>query len=121
MEPNILKYYGFLTREEYETSCFRVMPAGMQMVQEDGWTRSRGIKWTVLDVEKEYPKTLGKAKVELRNRGLDPGDKDYGLARVVEAGDVSPVDDKWSKDDIDIAMISLAELGCIEPWIHVCQ
>jgi len=118
---NILEEYGFLTREEYETYCFQVQPAGMQVAKEDGSAISHGVEWAVQDVDKAYSKTFAKAKVELRQRGLDPGNADYGLVRVIESGEVRPAGDMWKKSDIDLAMISLAELGCIEPWVHACK
>ncbi|MCL2305381.1 MAG: hypothetical protein FWC43_08570 [Planctomycetaceae bacterium] len=117
---NILTDFGFLTREEYETHCFQILPDGMNPPGE-GEFFTRGVKWAVRPVKTKYPKTLGEAGAELRQRGLDPGDRNYGLAKIIEDGEVVPRNSLWEKDDIDSALISLAELGCIEPWIHVCK
>lgn len=109
MEWNVLTYYGFLTREEYEAHCFEIVP------EQDGWTvRSMGCR-------NRYPKSLTEAKEELRKRGLDPGDEEYGLARVMESGAVRPAGKRWKKIDIDLAVIELAELDCIAPWVHACR
>ena len=120
---NILEEYGFLTREEYEKHCFKItselydqeIVAGAEPVK-----RHRLIVQS-LGVGNRYPKTIYEAKSELRKRGLDPGDDDYGLARVIESGEVAPAGNMWKKSDIDLAMISLAEFNCIEPWVHICK
>ncbi len=112
METNILEYYGFLTREEYETHCFEIVP------EQDG--RSQPAVRSV-GVRNRYPKSLSEAKEELRKRGLDPGDEEYGLVRVIESGDVAPAGNRWKKIDIDLAVIELAELDCIAPWVHACR
>lgn len=111
MEWNILKYYGFLTREEYETHCFEIVTKHED--REIPTVRSLGAR-------NRYPKSLSEAKEELRKRGLDPGDEEYGLVRVIESGAVCPAGNRWKKSDIDLAVIELAELDCIEPWIHAC-
>lgn len=122
MKYDIIKYYGFLTHEEYEAYCFAVMPDGMNMrPMEGGGVRSDGIKWAVKSIVNTYPKDLAGAKAELRRRGLDPGDEEYGLVKVMEDGDVNPENGLWTPSDIFLAMISLAELDCIEPWIFVCR
>ena len=120
MEYNILKYYRFLSVEEYETYCFDILPAGMNMVRENGMIASGGLKWAVKDIVNTYPKPLAKAKVELRRRGLDPGDEEYGLSKILEEGEIQPENGLWTQTDIALAMIELAELRCIEPWIYAC-
>lgn len=120
MEYNILKYYRFLSAEEYETYCFDILPAGMNMVRENGMIASRGLKWAVKDIVNTYPKPLAKTKVELRRRGLDPGDAEYGLSKILEDGEIQPENGLWTSTEIELAMISLAELRCIEPWIYAC-
>ena len=112
METNIIKYYGFLTRDEFEKyNCYKI--AFDHLASEPLAEKEYGLtsKWKIETIPNAYPKSLIHAKIELRRRGLDPGDEDYGLARVLEAGDVTPRDGMWSRDDIDLAMISLAELG----------
>ena len=121
MAYNILKDFGFLTREEYETHCFRTSPDGVDASRVDETVFSLNVKWTVQTIRNDYPKTLVQAAAELRRRGLDPGDRSYGLAKIIEDGEVVPKDSLWEKEDIDSALISLAELGCIEPWIHLCK
>lgn len=121
MTYDIIQYYGFLTREEYEAHCFVIAPSGMSTTRTENAIVSDGLNWTVKNIVNSYPKTLASAKVELRRRGLDPGDENYGLAKVLEDGDVVPENNLWTPSDIDLAMISLAELDCIEPWIHVCR
>ena len=122
METNIIKYYGFLTRAEFEKyNCYKI--TFDRFVSEPLAEKEIGLtsKWKIETIPNVYPKSLIHAKIELRRRGLDPGDEDYGLACVLEAGDVTPHNGLWSQDDIDLAMISLAELSCIEPWVLVCK
>lgn len=122
MTYDIIEYYGFLSHEEYETYCFAIMPAGMNMrPMEGGGVRSHGVKWAVKNINNTYPKNLNEAKAELRQRGIDPGDGESGLVKVMEDGDVNPENGLWTPSDIFLAMISLAEMDCIEPWIHVCR
>jgi hypothetical protein len=122
METNILKYYGFLTRDEFEKySCYKIVLDRYEKAPLGEKEFELIPKWKIETVPNTYPKTLVQAKIELRCRGLDAGDEDYGLIRVLEDGDVTPRRGMWSRDDIDVAMISLAELGCIERWIHVCK
>ena len=122
METNIIKYYDFLTCKEYEQySCYKIVFGGFgsRSVSEERVFMTG--RWRIEDSLNTYPKSLVHAKMELRARGLDPGDEDYGLTRVLEAGDVVLKDGKWNRDDIELAMISLAEWGCIEPWILTCK
>jgi len=122
METNIIKYYGFLTRDEFEQyNCYKIVPRGFRMTTREDGTPHFEPQWVVESVPNTYPKSLVHAKIELRCRGLDVGDEDYGLARVLESGDVTPRNGMWSRDDVELAMISLAELGCIEPWILACK
>jgi len=122
METNIIKYYGFLTRDEFEKfNCYKIVPRGSRTTTREDGTSYSEPQWVIETIPNTYPKSLVHAKIELRCRGLDVGDEDYGLARVLEDGDVTPCDGMWSEDDIDLAMISLAELNCIEPWILACK
>lgn len=123
MEFNLIDYYGFLTREEYETHCFEistelyiseVVSGGESIQRQRLVVRNFGTR-------KRYPKTFSEAKRELAQRGLDPGDDTYGLVRVVESGEVAPAGNMWKKSDIELAMISLVELYCIEPWVYTCK
>lgn len=121
MEPNILDQYGFLTRPEYESFGYEIVFGRFRAERVDEANETLRPQWKVHGADQTYPKTQAKAMIELRRRGLDPGNEDYGLARVIESGDVCPAGGMWKKSDIDLAMISLAEFGCIEPWIGVCN
>lgn len=123
METNSLKYYGILTREEYEENYYEIRFGHFQKQEsqtEEGIT-DLVQTWKVQTVKNSYPKTLAQVRTELRRRGLDPGDEEYGLVRVIEMEEIEPENGQWTADDIDAAAIALAELGCIAPWIHVCH
>ena len=121
MKSNILHHYGFLTRREFETHCFQIVFSKVQVEKTSERDNILDLQWEIRSVNCAYPKSTADAIIELRHRGLDPGNETYGLSRVIESGDVRLTGGMWKKSDIDLAMISLAELGCIEPWIHACH
>lgn len=123
VEQNILEEYGFLTREEYEAHCFEIATEEYVRMAIPDAEPIMSRRWAVRSIVARdlYPKTFSEAKRELMRRGLDPGDETYGLLKVVESGDVAPAGNMWKKTDVDLAMISLAEFGCIEPWVHTCK
>lgn len=123
METNSLKHYGILTRKEYEENYYEIRFDHFQ--KQESQTEENVINlihtWKVQTVKNTYPKTHAQVRTELYRRGLDPGTENYGLVRVIEMGEVEPENGLWTADDVDVAVIALAELDCVAPWIQVCK